>query len=235
MLRGVEQMTFDGVSARAALEDPAAPDPRTEQYYECWGSRAMYADGWKAVTNHVNQLTAAERDAIDGQRRLRHRRVAALRHDHRPHRAPRPRRRAPRSAGRPDRAMERRRRAQPGAPARRQPGPPHRPDPPARGCASRAATTCDPATRCTRSTARSSSAGSGWWRRSPRASLADDARRPVRAGRLVGRLGLVPRRREPHLAAGLGGREHRITAPIEPGATVAARRRVAAGRAAGST
>ncbi len=26
----------------------------------------MYADGWKAVTDHVNQLTAAERDAIVG-------------------------------------------------------------------------------------------------------------------------------------------------------------------------
>ena len=26
----------------------------------------MYADGWKVVTNHVNQLTHAERDLIDG-------------------------------------------------------------------------------------------------------------------------------------------------------------------------
>ena len=43
-----------------------SPDPRTSQYFECWGSRAMYADGWKAVTNHVNQLTAAERDLIVG-------------------------------------------------------------------------------------------------------------------------------------------------------------------------
>ena len=25
-------------------------------------SRAIYRDGWKAVTNHVNQLTAAERN-----------------------------------------------------------------------------------------------------------------------------------------------------------------------------
>src|SRR5262249_23093284 len=48
------------------LDDSRAPEVRIDQYYECWGSRAMYADGWKAVTNHVNQLTAAERDAIDG-------------------------------------------------------------------------------------------------------------------------------------------------------------------------
>jgi len=63
---GVEQMSIDGVSIRDALADGAAPDPRTEQYFECWGSRAIYADGWKAVTNHVNQLTAAERDNLVG-------------------------------------------------------------------------------------------------------------------------------------------------------------------------
>ncbi|MFT7608755.1 MAG: arylsulfatase A-like enzyme [Candidatus Aldehydirespiratoraceae bacterium] len=65
-LGGVSQMSFDGTTMRPVLEDAAAPDTRTEQYYECWGSRAIYADGWKAVTNHVNQLTAAERDAIVG-------------------------------------------------------------------------------------------------------------------------------------------------------------------------
>ena len=47
------------------------PDPRTSQYYECWGSRAMYEDGWKVVTNHVNQLTHAERELIAGSQRLR--------------------------------------------------------------------------------------------------------------------------------------------------------------------
>ena len=63
---GVAQMSVDGVSIRDTLADPASPDPRTEQYYELWGSRAIYADGWKAVTNHVNQLTAAERDNLEG-------------------------------------------------------------------------------------------------------------------------------------------------------------------------
>jgi arylsulfatase A-like enzyme len=63
---GIEQMSFDGRSLHTALADPDAPSPRASQYYECWGSRAMYVDGWKAVTNHVNQLTAAERDHIDG-------------------------------------------------------------------------------------------------------------------------------------------------------------------------
>jgi arylsulfatase len=62
----VTQMSYDGVSLRPVLDNAAAPEVRTNQYYECWGSRAMYADGWKAVTNHVNQLTAAEREAMDG-------------------------------------------------------------------------------------------------------------------------------------------------------------------------
>ena len=65
-LDGVEQMSFDGVSLGPVLTDATAPEVHTSQYYECWGSRAMYHDGWKAVTDHVNQLTAAERDQIAG-------------------------------------------------------------------------------------------------------------------------------------------------------------------------
>lgn len=65
-LDGIEQMSFDGVSLQPMLRSGDAPDPRTAQYYECWGSRAMYVDGWKVVTNHVNQLTHAERDLIAG-------------------------------------------------------------------------------------------------------------------------------------------------------------------------
>jgi arylsulfatase A-like enzyme len=65
-LNGVDQMSLDGVTLRPMLTSADAPDLRTSQYYECWGSRAMYVDGWKVVTNHVNQLTHAERDLIPG-------------------------------------------------------------------------------------------------------------------------------------------------------------------------
>ena len=65
-LDGVAQMSLDGVTLRPMLESADAADPRTSQYYECWGSRAMYEDGWKVVTDHVNQLTHAERDLIAG-------------------------------------------------------------------------------------------------------------------------------------------------------------------------
>jgi arylsulfatase A-like enzyme len=65
-LDGIEQMSFDGTSFRSVIDAVDAAETRTSQYYECWGSRAIYHDGWKAVTNHVNQLTAAERDLLTG-------------------------------------------------------------------------------------------------------------------------------------------------------------------------
>ena len=66
VLDGVEQMDLDGVTLRGMLDAADAPDPRTSQYFECWGSRAMYEDGWKVVTDHVNQLTHADRELIEG-------------------------------------------------------------------------------------------------------------------------------------------------------------------------
>lgn len=65
-LDGRAQMSLDGVSLASILADPTAPEVRHTQYYECWGSRAIYHEGWKAVTNHVNQLTVNERDNIVG-------------------------------------------------------------------------------------------------------------------------------------------------------------------------
>ncbi|MCH7788582.1 MAG: arylsulfatase [Acidobacteria bacterium] len=65
-LDGVAQMSIDGKSFSTVLRDDSAEPTRTTQYYECWGSRAIYDNGFKAVTNHVNQLTAAERDHIEG-------------------------------------------------------------------------------------------------------------------------------------------------------------------------
>ena len=66
IVNGIEQMSYDGASLGSVIADAAAPEVHTDQYYECWGSRAMYREGWKAVTDHVNQLTAAEREQITG-------------------------------------------------------------------------------------------------------------------------------------------------------------------------
>ena len=65
-LDGVAQMSLDGASLLPVFGDPSLATPHPEQYYECWGSRAMYQDGWKAVTNHVNQLTLQERTLMEG-------------------------------------------------------------------------------------------------------------------------------------------------------------------------
>lgn len=65
-VRGVEQMSLDGVSLGPTIDDVAADEVRTSQYYEVWGSRAMYHEGWKVVTDHVNQLNPYERERMEG-------------------------------------------------------------------------------------------------------------------------------------------------------------------------
>lgn len=55
-VEGVKQMPFDGVSMRYSFDDPKAPSRRTTQYYEIWGNRAIYHDGWKAVALHGNRM-----------------------------------------------------------------------------------------------------------------------------------------------------------------------------------
>jgi len=53
---GVKQMPLDGKSLVYSFNDATAPSTRTEQYYEQLGNRAMYKDGWKAVTIHGNRM-----------------------------------------------------------------------------------------------------------------------------------------------------------------------------------
>jgi arylsulfatase A-like enzyme len=43
---------FDGASFRATLASSTAPAPRSIQYWEMFGRRAIYADGWKALAEH---------------------------------------------------------------------------------------------------------------------------------------------------------------------------------------
>jgi len=52
VLRGEPQLPIEGVSMTYCFDDPAAPSRRTTQYYEMLGHRAIYHDGWKAVTLH---------------------------------------------------------------------------------------------------------------------------------------------------------------------------------------
>ena len=53
-LAGVRsRVAMDGQSLRNSFASPLAPAPRTSQYWEMFGHRAIWQDGWKAVTEHV--------------------------------------------------------------------------------------------------------------------------------------------------------------------------------------
>ena len=52
VLRGIEQMPLHGVSM-AYTFDADGPTRKASQYFEMFGHRAIWADGWKAVAYHV--------------------------------------------------------------------------------------------------------------------------------------------------------------------------------------
>ena len=45
-------MSFDGIPLNYTFDKPNAESKRTVQYYELFGNRGIYADGWTAVTLH---------------------------------------------------------------------------------------------------------------------------------------------------------------------------------------
>ncbi|MHC5053181.1 MAG: arylsulfatase [Planctomycetota bacterium] len=53
---GVKQQPMDGVSMAYSFDDPDAPSRKKRQYYEMFGNRAIWVDGWKAVTLHAKRM-----------------------------------------------------------------------------------------------------------------------------------------------------------------------------------
>ena len=53
---GVEQMPFTGVTMNYSFYEPDAPTTKERQYYEMFGNRGVWVDGWKAVTVHVDRM-----------------------------------------------------------------------------------------------------------------------------------------------------------------------------------
>ena len=51
-IKGHVQSHFDGASMRHEFADAAAPSSRTTQFYSMLGSRGIWHEGWKAITNH---------------------------------------------------------------------------------------------------------------------------------------------------------------------------------------
>ncbi len=52
MVNGTKQYPMDGTSMVYTFNDAGAPDRRTTQYFEMFGNRAIYHDGWVAATRH---------------------------------------------------------------------------------------------------------------------------------------------------------------------------------------
>jgi len=52
MVNGAPQIPFDGVSMLYALDDANAPDKHTTQYFEIFGNRGIYHEGWMARVIH---------------------------------------------------------------------------------------------------------------------------------------------------------------------------------------
>ena len=51
-VNGVKQVPMNGVSMLYSFDDASAQDRHTQQYFEMFGNRAMYKDGWLARTIH---------------------------------------------------------------------------------------------------------------------------------------------------------------------------------------
>jgi arylsulfatase A-like enzyme len=52
MVNGIEQRQMDGVSLLYSIHDAKAKDRHTTQYFEMFGNRGIYHDGWVACTRH---------------------------------------------------------------------------------------------------------------------------------------------------------------------------------------
>jgi arylsulfatase A-like enzyme len=53
VIKGIQQKSIEGVSLAYSFEHQSEPSQRKTQYYEMLGNRAIYHEGWKAVTYHI--------------------------------------------------------------------------------------------------------------------------------------------------------------------------------------
>ena len=68
MVNGTKQYPMDGTSMVYTFDDPEAPGRRTTQYFEMFGNRAIYHDGWVAATRHSIPWLVAELPPFDQDR-----------------------------------------------------------------------------------------------------------------------------------------------------------------------
>jgi arylsulfatase A-like enzyme len=71
MVNGIAQKPIEGTSMVYTWDTATAPDRRTTQYFEMFGSRAIYQDGWIAsappvITPWIMTMTGATKDVMNG-------------------------------------------------------------------------------------------------------------------------------------------------------------------------
>ncbi|MGH9262444.1 MAG: arylsulfatase, partial [Acidimicrobiales bacterium] len=68
MVNGTRQRPMDGVSMVYSFDDAQAKDRRTTQYFEMFGNRAIYHDGWVAATRHSIPWLLTQNPPLDQDR-----------------------------------------------------------------------------------------------------------------------------------------------------------------------
>jgi arylsulfatase len=64
-VNGATQKPFEGVSLLYSFDDPQAEDRHTTQYFEMFGNRAIYQDGWVAAAKHKTPWAPAPDGPLD--------------------------------------------------------------------------------------------------------------------------------------------------------------------------
>jgi len=64
-VNGTTQKPFEGVSLIYSFDAPDAADRHTTQYFEMFGNRAIYQDGWVAATKHRTPWASAPDGPLD--------------------------------------------------------------------------------------------------------------------------------------------------------------------------
>jgi len=65
MVNGVLQLPIEGTSMVYSFDDAAAPEQHDLQYFEMFGNRGIYHDGWSAVTKHRTPWGNVQLPAFD--------------------------------------------------------------------------------------------------------------------------------------------------------------------------
>lgn len=65
IVNGTEQYPMDGVSMLYTVDDAQAKDRRTTQYFEMFGNRGIYHEGWVACTRHSIPWLLVENPPLD--------------------------------------------------------------------------------------------------------------------------------------------------------------------------